>query len=160
MGRPNTFSWEIVEHVAERLAEGVPLAVICREPGMTKYRTFQSWIAKYDEVSEYIARARDCGEDVIAADCLHIADTPCEGVETIEKADGTIEKRRGDMLGHRKLQVDTRLKLLAKWNPKRWAERNQVELSGPDGAPLTSVNLTTSDPTEASRLYQAMVAAK
>jgi len=34
--------------------------------------------------------------------------------------------REEDMLGHRKLQIETRLKLLAKWNPKKYGERVQV----------------------------------
>ena len=28
-----------------------------------------------------------------------------------------------DMLGHRKLQIETRLKLLAKWDPKRYGKK-------------------------------------
>jgi len=34
--------------------------------------------------------------------------------------------REEDMLGHRKLQIETRLKLLAKWNPKKYGERLAV----------------------------------
>ena len=37
------------------------------------------------------------------------------------------------MLGHRKLQIETRLKLLAKWSPKKYGEKIQQELSNPDG---------------------------
>jgi hypothetical protein len=39
-----------------------------------------------------------------------------------------------DMLGHRKLQIETRLKLLAKWNPKKYGDR--VQLSGDKENPL------------------------
>ena len=31
------------------------------------------------------------------------------------------------MLGHRKLRIDTRLKLLAKWNPKKWGDRMALD---------------------------------
>ena len=37
------------------------------------------------------------------------------------------------MLGHRKLQVETRLKLLAKWDPKRYGEK--LALGGADDLP-------------------------
>jgi hypothetical protein len=30
------------------------------------------------------------------------------------------------MLGHRKLRIETRLKLLAKWNPKKYGDKVQV----------------------------------
>lgn len=67
---------------------------------------------------------------MIAADCLRISDTPMEGVETTTKADGSIEVKTGDMLGHRKLQIDTRLKLLAKWNPKRYGDKIETTIAG------------------------------
>ena len=38
------------------------------------------------------------------------------------------------MLGHRKLQIETRLKLLAKWNPKKYGDR--TTLAGDPEAPL------------------------
>ena len=42
-----------------------------------------------------------------------------------------------DMLGHRKLQIETRLKLLSKWDPKRFGDR--VALTGADNAPPIQV---------------------
>jgi hypothetical protein len=38
---------------------------------------------------------------------------------------------REDMLGHRKLQIETRLKLLAKWSPKRYGDK--LGIGGADG---------------------------
>jgi hypothetical protein len=37
---------------------------------------------------------------------------------------------------HAKLRIETRLKLLAKWNPKTWGDRVTQEISGPDGSPV------------------------
>lgn len=80
------------------------------------------WLDDSADFDARFARARERGHDAIAAEALAIADTPMEGVETVEKDDGKLETRRGDMLGHRKLQVDTRLKLLAKWD-RRYGDR-------------------------------------
>ncbi|MNT50547.1 hypothetical protein D3C72_1874720 [compost metagenome] len=44
--------------------------------------------------------------------------------------------KRGDMLGHRKLQIETRLKLLAKWNPKRYGDRMTQEHVGANDGPI------------------------
>jgi hypothetical protein len=82
--------------------------------------------------SEAIARARDAGWDKIALDALRISDTTEDGETIVEKPDG-IEVRRADMLGHRKLRVETRLKLLAKWSPKKYGERTHLEHSGKVG---------------------------
>ncbi len=48
----------------------------------------------------------------------------------------------------------------AKLKPREYGERQSVELSGPEGAPLASVNLTTTDPVEASRVYQQLIGGK
>ena len=44
--------------------------------------------------------------------------------------------KRSDMLGHRKLQIWTRLQLLAKWAPKKYGERTAMELTGANGGPV------------------------
>jgi hypothetical protein len=77
------------------------------------------------ELSASISRARDIGYDAIAEECLAIADTIELGQKQVMTDEGsatTVE----DMLGHRKLQIETRLKLLAKWNPKKYGDRTTI----------------------------------
>lgn len=137
MGRPSTYSEDVAAEICERLSKGEPLAQICRDEGMPAVSTVWAWERAHDGLSEAIARARLEGYDAIAAEALRIADTPVEGVETKETADG-VEIKRADMLGHRKLQVETRLKLLAKWDPKRYGDR--LDLGNADGQPFQIVN--------------------
>lgn len=120
---------ELVPEICARLAQGEPLAQICRDPHMPGVTTVWEWQHADKSIAESIARAREAGHDVLAAQCLEIANTPVIGEEQTTKADGTVEVKRGDMLGHRKLQIETRLKLLAKWDPKRYGERQAVEHS-------------------------------
>lgn len=141
MGRTSTYSPEIVERICERLSQGEPLAAICREDGMPGARTVYDWCEKDKDVAAVIARARDAGEEWLAAECLQIANTPVSGV--IEKMEPNkegdlvvVERRREDMLGHRKLQIETRLKLLAKWNPKKWGEKVEQTHLGDASAPV------------------------
>lgn len=149
MARPSKKTAKLVQAIVERLSEGEPLAQICRDEGMPAARTVREWQQNDPEVSAAIARAREEGFDAIAAECLRIADTPMPG--KIEKRellgvlkhkdeDGkeqsmalpeaelvVTEERVEDMLGHRKLQIETRLKLLAKWDPKRYGDRLAVD---------------------------------
>lgn len=128
MGRPSKKTPQVVAIICERLSMGEPLAAICRDEGMPDPSTVWDWQQQDVEVSQAIARAREAGEDWLAAECLQIADSPLEGREVKENADGeVVEVKRGDMLQHRKLQIETRLKLLAKWNPKKWGERQTIE---------------------------------
>jgi hypothetical protein len=129
-GRPSTYTQEAADEICERLSKGEPLAQICRDEHMPAVRTVSKWKEAHPEFGADFARARDEGFDAIAADCLEIANTPVEGEETITKDDGRVEVKRGDMLGHRKLQIETRLKLLAKWDPRRYGERVHQHHSG------------------------------
>lgn len=125
-------AWAIAA-VIDGLRKGTPLTVICSADGMPCDDTIRDWAASDEQLSRAIARARDVGFDTIAADVLRIADTPLVGEIVTEKADGTVERRKEDMLGHRKLQVETRLKLLAKWDPKRYGEATLLKHGDADG---------------------------
>lgn len=146
MARSSVYSPELLDRICERLAEGVPLTVICRdlraEGIQLAPRTVRDWEADEHkpEAAKAIAAARADGEQTLAEQCLTIADTPLEGEETkLDKEGNVVEVKRGDMLGHRKLQIDTRLKLLAKFNPKRWGDKVSQEISGPDGGPVETI---------------------
>jgi transposase-like protein len=135
----------IVERVLEGIESGITLAELCRTEGISR-STFHRWKDTDEELKGRFARARDLGFDAIADETLEIADTPKLGVIEVEKpvlVDGkqvatTKEVRHEDMLGHRKLQVETRLKLLAKWDPKRYGDR--TTLAGDPEAPLMGEN--------------------
>lgn len=105
------------------------MADFCREPGRPTTSTIYTALRDDAELAARIARARDLGYDAIADDCLRIANTPVPGQRTKITVDGA-EVVTEDMLGHRKLQIETRLKLLAKWNPKKYGDKVEHEHKG------------------------------
>lgn len=121
----------MIEEIIERVTNGEPLAQVLRSDGMPKVTAFYDWLNKDPALDERFARAREFGADAIAVDALRIADTPVEGERRKETPDG-VEITTEDMLGHRRLQVETRLKLLAKWD-RRYADRTQHEHTGKIG---------------------------
>lgn len=125
-----------IQAVITGLREGTPLTVICAADDMPCDDTVRNWADNDPELARDIARARETGFDAIALDALRIADTPEEGVVVVTDEEGEVKETRQDMLGHRKLRVETRLKLLAKWDPKRYGDKVQAELSGPDGGAI------------------------
>jgi hypothetical protein len=107
--------------------------------GMPAWRTIYGWIAKDAELAAAIAHAREMGYDALAEQCLIISNTPIMGKKTVfssgaEEGKDSVTVTEEDMLGHRKLQIETRLKLLAKWDPKRFGDR--VQLSGDAENPI------------------------
>ena len=124
-GRPSLYTPELIDTICERLSKGEPLAVICREEGMPEDRTIRRWCEDREDVKSAIAQARETGEDVIAAQVLEIIDSPPERVATMhgDQIDS------GDV-SNRRMRAEYRLKLLAKWNPKRWGEKVDVTSNG------------------------------
>lgn len=124
-GRPSTYTEEAAQEVIERLSKGEPLAVICRDEHMPPYRTVYNWIESNAAFSANIARAREEGFDAIAVQCLHIADETA--FDTKEGPNGALVCN-AEWISRSKLRVETRLKLLAKWDPKRYGDK--VALTG------------------------------
>jgi hypothetical protein len=75
---------------------------------MPSVATVGVWEREDPEVSSAIARAREIGGDAIAADALAIAD------------------ERDEDPASRRIMVDARLKLLAKWHPKRYGDKQLI----------------------------------
>jgi hypothetical protein len=95
----------VVEAICARLAEGTPLTVICRDADMPSVMTVWRWQDEDEAIALAIARAREVGGDAIADAALAIAD---------ERAEDPASRR---------VMVETRLKLLAKWHPKRYGDK-------------------------------------
>lgn len=142
-GRPkgDTYTEAVADQICERISDGETLRAICRSPGMPAWRTVYGWLVAHDDFSARIARAREMGYDAISQEALDIADTPLEGVRTEVADDGKTKETREDMLGHRKLQIETRLKLLAKWDPKRYGEK--IVHAGDPESPLVAQLVVT-----------------
>jgi hypothetical protein len=64
---------------------------------------------------------------------LNIAD---DNSRDIRYSEDDIEITNHDVIQRAKLRIETRLNLLAKWDPKRYGARIQNEHSSPDGGPL------------------------
>lgn len=127
-GRPTLFSKAIANRICDRLSAGQTLASICRRPGMPAVRTVSHWKEAHPEFLADFARAREEGYDAIADECLEIANTQAKG-EIRKKGPKGTEITTEDMLGHRKLQIDTRLALLARWCPARYGPKVTGDLN-------------------------------
>lgn len=115
---------------------------------MPGYRTVYDWKDSNPVFAANIARARDEGFDAIAADSLAIVDTKPERCATAEG-----DKVDSGHVAWLKNRAEQRLKLLAKWDPKRYGEKQQVDIGNAEGKPFA-----ISD-TEAAPKLAAIIAA-
>lgn len=124
IGRPSKYTKQIAESICEQLSEGIPLREICRQDGMPAWRTIYDWMRQDEALSTAIAHARDLGYDSLAEECLDIADDAnndwMERTDKDGRSLGWIVN--GEHVQRSKLRIETRLKLLAKFNPKKYGE--------------------------------------
>jgi len=131
-GRPSTFSQEVADEICERLSQGEPLRQICRDDRMPAWQTVYGWKAAHEDFAKRIAHAREAGFDAIAEECLEIADETA--FDTVIGENG--DRANTEWISRSKLRVETRLKLLAKWDPKRYGDKITQELTGAGGGAI------------------------
>jgi hypothetical protein len=130
----------IIETVVAGLRAGTPLSVICAKEGMPCDDTIRNWADDDEEIARAIARAREVGWDQIAIDALTIADDVTDK-DTEQTEWG--ERPNKEWLMRSKLRVETRLKLLAKWDPKRYGE--MIKHAGADGEGPVKIVISEED---------------
>jgi transposase-like protein len=115
---------EITDRIVSDLEDGIPLAETCRKLGLAR-STVYYWAEKYDDFAGRIARARVVGFDAIAEETLQIADDATN--DWMERNAGEDAPAsyvpNGEHISRSKLRIETRLKLLAKWDPKRYGDK-------------------------------------
>ena len=115
-GRPSKQSDELKQEIIERISNGEPLEVICRDAHMPHSSTVRNWQAEDGAFSLAIARARDDGHE-------HLA------YRTRRVAAGEAGYSSGDVQRD-KLMIWTDFNLLSKWNPKKYGDKVALEHSG------------------------------
>jgi hypothetical protein len=132
-GRPSEFTTERGTEICERLANGESLRSICRDESMPSVPTVTRWLFKFPEFHVQYALARARQAELWADDIIAIADNPVMGTVVTEKPTG-VETRHGDMIEHRKLQIDARKWIAARILPKKYGaqvENGLVETDKP-----------------------------
>jgi hypothetical protein len=130
VGRPSTFTKKIADEIAERIGGGEPLAQICRDDHMPALRTVYDWQDAHDDFAASIARARDAGYDHIAVDALTILDEEPERVVTVIGDDRSESRIDSASVQRAKNRFEGRLKLLAKWDAKRYGDKLDLTSGG------------------------------
>jgi len=124
--------------IYRRITEGETLRSICRCSNMPQWRTVYDWLGDDKEFAARFGRARELGEIAISQECLEIADDAKNDYMESQTGDGAEAYRlNGEHIQRSKLRIETRLKLLAKWSPKKWGDNSQIRLTDNDGNPLS-----------------------
>lgn len=96
---------------------------------MPAWQKIYEWMARDENLSGSIARAREVGQDAIAEQIW--LDMKQEPERILSEGGGRVDS---GYVQWQKAKAEIALKLLAKWNPKRYGDR--VQLAGDAENPL------------------------
>jgi hypothetical protein len=121
IGRPSKYTPELAAEICERLSNGEPLRQICRDDHMPSWVAVYQWMDRDEELSLAIAHAREAGQDAMAERAY--AEMYDEPERILSEGGGKIDPGYVQLV---KARAEITLKMLAKWNPKRYGDRVQV----------------------------------
>lgn len=129
-GRPSSFSETIAETICVELSEGRSLRSICTDEGMPDKATVFRWLATNEAFRDQYARAREAQADAMADETLDIADDGSNDWMERRNADGALIgwQLNGEAVSRSKLRVDARKWFAAKLAPKKYGERQQLDV--------------------------------
>jgi hypothetical protein len=136
---PDYISQEQLDALCDHIAEGPSVRSFFRDvdTSITRNR-FYDWLDEHasKEQQDQYARAMRTREEGIFEDCLEIADETGRDTKVIKRGEHEQEVADHEWISRSRLRVDTRLKMLARMNPKKYGERVNQALSDPDGKAL------------------------
>lgn len=121
VGRPSDYLPEVGDDICSLLATGESLNKICQRPGMPSRTSVYRWLREYEQFRNNYARATEDRAESIFEEMLDIADGAEEETASIAKA---------------RLQIDARKWILGKMNPKKYSDKQTVEMTGANGGPI------------------------
>ncbi len=148
MARPNNMTEEKLSTILSLIAEGKSLREACRTVGQS-YGTVQDYMRADEARFAAYRAAQKTGTHALADECLEIADEEPE-------RDGATGKVDPGYVAHRRLRIDTRLRLIGKWNQHDYGDK-VTHAGDPDNPIKTETSLDASAlSTEALRELMAL----
>lgn len=134
IGRPSSYTQAVADAICLRIAEGESLRQICADDDMPSLRAVMRWLDHADrsDFRQQYARAREMQADTLADQVLSIAD---DGLNDTYQTEGG-EQTNHDVIARSRLRVDARKWLASKLAPKKYGDKIQQEVTGPDGGPV------------------------
>ncbi len=123
MPKPSEYNQDIAAELCQRLAVGESVNSICKDKKMPCRKTIYNWLFRYPEFVGMYDRAKLDSADALAEQIQEIADNP----------NGDVNRDR--------LRIDSRKWIAAKLKAKKYGDKVQNEVSGPDGEPI-SINVS------------------
>ena len=143
-GRKSTFTQDIADDICSRLAGGESLRSICLDEKMPDKATVMRWLDKEDAqpFRDQYARARADQADHYAEEIIDIADEEVTMIKRSKHGETDDKELEQEVVfdptavARNRLRVDARKWYASKLAPKKYGDKVQTELTGPNGGPV------------------------
>lgn len=129
-GRPTDYTKDTADKICEKISGGLSLRAICAEAGMPARGTVYRWLIENADFQDQYARARDKQADYFAEEIIEIADS-------VEAESAAVSKA--------KLQIDARKWAASKIAPKKYGDKQEIDVKSSDGSMRPSVRLNAEE---------------
>lgn len=136
-GRPSTYTDEMGDRICDLLTEGKSLRKICMGDDFPHASTVYVWLDRFPSFADKYVRAREAATEDMLEDILEIADE--KGIDPQEK----------------RVRIDTRKWVMGRLKPKKYGDKQQVEVGNKDGEAL-KVESTADNAALALQLAEAL----
>lgn len=132
MGRPTKYSNELADRICELIStSNKGLHSICKEnEGFPKFSTIFKWLGEADKqyfIDNY-ARAREAQADFLKDEMFEIADDVSRDTIITVKGEIVTELPNTEWISRSKLRVDTRKWVASKLAPKKYGDKQSIDL--------------------------------
>jgi len=149
-------SWnreKVMRHICDQLATssmgiGRILSKGYEGHNLPSYSTIMLWLTEDTVLSEMYALGKEAQADYMADEMLEIADDGRNDyMEQVGDDDvgGLAFKLNGEHINRSRLRVDTRKWLASKLKPRKYADKVHAEVSGRDGKPIETRDVSMTD---------------
>lgn len=130
LGRPTDYTKDMADKICEKISGGLSLRAICAEPGMPARGTVYRWLIENADFQDQYTRARDKQADYFAEEIIEIADSAEAESAAVAKA---------------KLQIDARKWAASKIAPKKYGDKQEIDVKSSDGSMTPAVRLNAEE---------------
>lgn len=130
--RPSSYTPEVAEAICEHIAHGKSLVSYCSQEEAPDYSTVMRWLQADAQFRENYTRAREAQADFLAEEIINISD---DGSNDTYATDNGLAVNQ-DVIARSRLRVDSRKWYAARMAPKKYGDKVQAEVSGPNGGPI------------------------
>ena len=126
-----------VERAFDMIVNGKSLREIAVEMDVSAYKVYKDLTAT-PELEKQYARAKELQAEMLADEIIQISDDGSNDTYKKTDADGNEygEEVNHDVIARSRLRVDARKWVAAKLLPKKYGDKQGLELTGPAGGPL------------------------